>query len=271
VHLDQAIHDPNWYWAWRIAAQLPDQVDPDTAERVFDPQTLSATLWRLFELNPSKPRPTERIFLAWHRFEVDEFVLARFRWTDSAGRPIVGEALRERGRSLILPGAAAVIRRFRRRMKNMLDPCEDGSSNESVRERHRVAVELIAGFVPCRPIQAVQDEITAVGRNDERQASTIGAFEIMGAAVTHEQFALFDRARERKLRQEPFDPVAGPSTTIGVSWFDAFIFCKWLGPGFRLPTKAEMESACQRAVSEWTLDCEGDRGRLFAFRVPRTS
>jgi sulfatase modifying factor 1 len=75
------------------------------------------------------------------------------------------------------------------------------------------------------------------GADDERPVHRvwIDAFEIAATQVTNREYSAF-RAMQF---DDPDQPV------VGVSWFDAVEYCRWLGPRFRLPTEAEWEHAAR--------------------------
>src|SRR5258705_6721108 len=75
------------------------------------------------------------------------------------------------------------------------------------------------------------------GADDERPVHrvSISPFEIGATQVTNREYSAF--------RAIQFDDPDLP--VVGVSWFDAVEYCRWLGERFRLPTEAEWECAAR--------------------------
>jgi sulfatase modifying factor 1 len=99
------------------------------------------------------------------------------------------------------------------------------------------------------------------GRPDERPAHrvTLAPFLAAVAPVTNAEYARFVAAAGAA--PPPFlddERFAGPAQpVVGVNWFEAVAYCKWLaretGTPFRLPAEAEREFAARggRAVGDW--------------------
>jgi hypothetical protein len=79
------------------------------------------------------------------------------------------------------------------------------------------------------------------------ETEAIRPIRIQATAVTRGMFRLFDEAitmiadiAESFVKADPADfPV------VEVNWYDAWVFCKWMGAQYRLPTGFEWEHACR--------------------------
>ena len=103
------------------------------------------------------------------------------------------------------------------------------------------------------------------GRADERPAHGVSlpAFRAAVAPVTNAEYSRFVGATGAAPPPFAGDPRfnAGEQPVVGVSWFEAVAYCKWLasliGTRYRLPTEAERERAARGSSSgDWPWDGE---------------
>lgn len=105
----------------------------------------------------------------------------------------------------------------------------------------------------------------------------VSAFEMAVLPVTNQQYAAFlaavDYEEPKFWREARFDAPTQP--VVGVSWFDAVAYCRWLGDEtgrrWRLPTEAEREKAARGDVEglryPWG-DAAGAEGGHVAQEAP---
>jgi sulfatase modifying factor 1 len=118
------------------------------------------------------------------------------------------------------------------------------------------------------------------GRPDESPIHRVwvDAFEIAACQVTNADYAAFSNATRHAPPPAPFDDPEQP--VVGVSWFEAVVYCDWLssvsGRHVRLPFEAEWECAARGGVEgmhypwgdDWPLQDEATGPRPVGRSAP---
>lgn len=133
--------------------------------------------------------------------------------------------------------AAAIRERFLSEFQSMLD--------DPAHPDHPTASALaLQGFVRCPQNPAddrkpfLMGSPEGVGDGDERPQHEVmvSPFTMLATPVTNRQFELFDPSHRSQRDRYSLDE---DCPVIYVSWYMAAMFCRWLGPEYRLPTEAE--------------------------------
>ena len=267
------ISDDHWFETWRLAIEMPRRPLTDQEidrNGVANDATMSRTLSALFQMPKQGVRPTELLFRCWHLFEPDEFRLREMIHASTNGERMHGfqieetdgiEMLMRIGESLLLPNAKEVVGQFRstdRSLPNLVLQMtarnqlpDDASQVEDhlLAWRSKTPREKAATFLRCPPSNSDSSvDSSAVS------GTTEAAFFLQSAPVTRYMYRLFDSNFEsskalvhypermsigrvlRKFASNPNDEsdVDG-YPVVGASFYDAFVFSKWLGSEFSIP------------------------------------
>lgn len=98
-----------------------------------------------------------------------------------------------------------------------------------------------------------------------RRELSVAAFELAATPVTNAQFEKFDPLHAREDWGEASADNLYDHPVVNVSWWDAFVFSRWMGA--RLPSEAEWEYACRAGATSryWSGDESDDLARVGWF------
>jgi eukaryotic-like serine/threonine-protein kinase len=246
LYLEHDQETEKYYWVWRFAAEMHRDYR--------DGQRWIAAMKPLYAAGTGQAettrRSTETLYRSWA--------------TMSA---LAG------GRDRAAQAAADTLAGFQAEFQAIL-------RGERGRRARRTAEAFLAEFRPipseCRGPEDLKfwmgSPANEPGRyDDERlhETSIPERLELACHVVTNEQYELFDPAH--KARRSQYSP-KDACPVIYVTWYDAWAFCFWLGPRYRLPTEKEWEFACRAGSrTAYSFGDDGEELKNMAGTAARTA
>jgi formylglycine-generating enzyme required for sulfatase activity len=209
---------------WRQAIDMPR----DLVQGRVAIQSLGVLFQRPDPNRTEQTRPCELMWRAWERW-LEPPNQTRDAGPSAAVRP--------------LPGAADLIADFRKEFRTLCDANNElALSLQFVAARERPDMTM-GNKTQDGQYRLIPPNAASTTFQGERPAPvTISAFWLRKFVVTNAEYRLFDPYFELNLGDnfgQPDRPV------VGVDWYAAVMFCRWLGAAYCLPTEAQWEAACR--------------------------